>query len=220
MVRFVSLFLLAFTLATPVWALESAHLRYHTLTRHWSAFEELAPEARNRVRLTVRVEAPHASQPVAMWMEVAGHRYDLTVDSYGLVQVPRDADIIAADPVVESNQPRGSIETELALLLLVPDSQHFHYADLQAATDQTNALIRQAAGGLVAMFLPTITGVTFTCPTDSNDCAITVHRAAGDQVLRANQDGKILLPLNPALAAENPLIEASAPLSDIEPASD
>lgn len=220
MLRFISFFLVAFSLAAPAWALETAHLRYHSLTRHWSAFEELAPEARSRVRLTVRVAAPHATGPVAMWMEVGGHRYDLTVDSYGLVQVPRDATIIAADPLVESNQPRGSIETELALLLLVPDSQHFHYADLQAATDQTNALIRQAAGGLVSMFLPTITGVTFTCPTDSSDCAITLHRAAGDEVLRANQEGKILLPLNPALAAENPVIEASVPLLDIEPASD
>ncbi len=219
MVRFIPLILVAMSLSAPAWALDTAHLRYHTLTRHWSAFEELSPEARNLVRLTVRVDAPHATGPVSMWMEVAGHRYDLQVDSYGLVQVPRTADIIAADPMVESNQPRGSIETELALLLLVPDSQRFHYADLQAATDQTNALIRQAAGGLVSIFLPTITGVTFTCPTGT-DCAITVHRAAGDEVLRANQDGKILLPLSPALSAENPVIEASAPLSDIEPTSD
>jgi hypothetical protein len=219
MMRFISFVLLAISLTSPAWALDNAHLRYHALTRHWSAFEELAPEARNLVRLTVRVDAPHATQPVSMWMEVSGRRYDLPVDSYGLVQVPRDADIIAADPMVESNQPRGSIETELALLLLVPDSRHFHYADLQAATDQTNALIRQAAGGLISMFLPTVTGVTFTCPTGT-DCAITVHRASGDEVLRPNQDGKILLPLSPSLSAENPVIEASVPLSDIEPASD
>lgn len=219
MLRFVSSLLLAMSLAAPAWALDSAHLRYHTLTRHWASFEELAPEARNLVRLTVRVDAPHATQPVAMWMDISGRRYDLTVDSYGLVQVPRSADIIAADPVVESNQPRGSIDTELALLLLVPDSQKFHYADLQAATDQTNALIRQAAGGLVSMFLPTITGVSFACPAGV-DCAITIHSAAGDQVMRSDKDGKILLPLNKAMAAENPLIEASVPLSDIEPASE
>lgn len=219
MLRWVLSVLVAVSLAVPAWALETDHLRYHTLTRHWSAFEELAPAARDRVRLTVRVQAPKAQGPVSMWMEVAGRRYDLPVDSYGLVQVPRSADIIAADPMVESNQPRGSIDTELALLLVMPDSQRFHYADLQAATDQTNALIRQAAGGLISLFLPTITGVTFTCP-DGTDCAITLHHAAGDEVLRANRDGKILLPLSPALAVENPLIEASVPLSDIEPASD
>jgi len=219
MLRSVLSLLLAFSLAAPAWALETAHLRYHTLTRHWSAFEELAPEARNLVKLTVRVEAPHATQPVAMWMDVSGHHYDLTVDSYGLIQVPRTPDIIAADPVVESNQPRGSIETELALLLLLPDGQKFHYSDLQAATDQTNALIRQAAGGLVSMFLPTITGVNFKCPVGI-DCSITLHRPAGDQVLHADKDGKIQLALDPALAAENPLIEASVPLSDIEPSSD
>jgi hypothetical protein len=217
MLRFISIVLLTLSLASPAWA-ETAHLRYHTLTRHWAAFEALAPESRDRVRLSVRVEAPHASAPVAMWMEVSGHRYDLTVDSYGLVQVPRTPDIIAADPVVESNQPRGSIDTELALLLLMPDNQHFHYADLQAATDQTNALIKQAAG-IVSIFLPTITGVTFTCPAGT-DCAITVHHAAGDEVLHANQDGKILLRLSASLASENPLIEASLPLSDIEPSSD
>ena len=180
MMRFISFILLALSLAAPAWALDTAHLRYHTLTRHWSAFEELSPEARNLVRLTVRVDAPHATQPVSMWMEVSGHRYDLAVDSYGLVQVPRTADIIAADPVVESNQPRGSIETELALLLVLPDNQHFHYADLQAATDQTNALIRQAAGGLVSLFLPSVNGVSFTCPTGV-DCSVTVHRAQGDE---------------------------------------
>jgi len=219
MMRFISFILLALSLAAPAWALDTAHLRYHTLTRHWSAFEELSPEARNLVRLTVRVDAPHATGPVAMWMDVAGRHYDLPVDSYGLVQVPRSPDIIAADPVVESNQPRGSIETELALLLVLPDNQHFHYADLQAATDQTNALIRQAAGGLVSLFLPSVNGVSFTCPTGV-DCSVTVHRAQGDEVLRAGLDGKILLPLSPALSAENPVIEASAPLSDVEPSTD
>ena len=219
MLRFITALLLTFSLAAPAWALETAHLRYHTLTRHWSSFEELAPEARNLVKLTVRVDAPRAAGPVAMWMEVGGRRYDLAVDSYGLIQVPRTADIIAADPLVESNQPRGSIETELALLLVLPDSQHFHYADLQAATDQTNALIRQAAGGLVSMFLPTVTGVSFTCPTGV-DCAITIHRAAGDEILHADKDGKILLPLNSSLRSENPVIEASVPLSDVEPSSD
>lgn len=218
MYRTLTLLLLSLFLAAPVGAVETEHLRYHTLTRHWSAFEELAPQARDRVRLSVRVEAKNASGPVDLWMEVGGRRYDLPVDQHGLVQVPRSPDIIAADPVVQTNQPKGSIDTDLALLLLVPDNQRFHYADLQEAADQTNALIKQAAGGLIAMFLPTVTGVEFTCPTGT-DCTIVVHRAEGDQVLHADAKGKIQLPLSPALKSENPLIEASAPLTDIEPST-
>jgi hypothetical protein len=217
MVRLLSFLLLALALAAPAGAVETEHLRYHALTRHWAAFEELAPESRDRVRLSVRVQAKHAGEPVDLWMDVAGQRYDLPVDAYGLVQVPRSPDIIAADPLVETNQPRGSIDTELALLLLVPDNQRFHYADLQAATDQTNALIKQAAGGLIAMFLPTVTGVEFNCPAGV-DCTLVVHHAHGDEFLYAEK-GKIQLPLSPALKAENPLIEASVPLADIEPST-
>lgn len=217
MFRVLSFFLLALLLAAPAGALETDRLRYHTLTRHWASFEELAPEARDRVRLSVRV-ASHFKGPVDLWMEIGGRRYDLPVDSYGLVDVPRSADIIAADPVVQTNQPKGSIETELALLLQVPDNQHFHYADLQAATDQTNALIKQAAGGLVAMFLPTVTGVEFTCPTGT-DCELVVHHPKSDEFLHADAKGKIQLALSSALRDENPLIEASAPLSDIEPST-
>ena len=216
--RVLAFFLLALFVAAPAGALETEHIRYHTLTRHWSAFEELAPEARDRVRLSVRVESSRGSGPVDLWMEVGGRHYDLPVDSYGLVQVPRSPDIIAADPVVQSNQPKGSIETELALLLLVPDNQRFHYADLQAAADQTNALIKQAAGSLISLFLPTVTGVGFTCPSGV-DCSLVVHHPGGDEVLHADK-GKIQLALSPALEAENPLIEASAPLSDIEPSTD
>jgi len=219
MLRALSLMLFLAGLAAPAWALETAHLRYHTLTRHWSAFEELAPEARDRVRLTVRVQAAKAGgEPVALWMDIGGRHYDLPVDSYGLVQVPRTPDIIAADPLVETNQPKGSVDTELALLLLMPDSRQFHYADLQAAADQTNALIHQAAGGLVSLFLPAVTGINFICPTGT-ECSVTLHRASGDRVL-ASQGGRIQLALDAALAAENPLIEASAPLSDIEPSTD
>jgi hypothetical protein len=218
MLRAVSLILLLLELAAPAGALETDHLRYHTLTRHWAAFEELAPEARDKVRLTVRVQS-HATQgPVMLWMDVDGRHYDLPVDSYGLVQVPRTPDVIAADPVVQTNQPKGSIDTDLALLLMVPDARRFHYADLKAAADQTSQLIHQAAGGLISLFLPSITGVTFTCPAGT-ECSITLHRESGDETLRADRNGKITLPLEPALATENPLIEASVPLSDIEPAT-
>jgi len=217
--RAVALILFLAGLSAPAWALETAHLRYHTLTRHWSAFEELAPEARDKVRLTVRVQAAKAGgAPVTLWMDVDGRHYDLPVDSYGLVQVPRTADVIAADPVVETNQPKGSVDTELALLLLVPDNRQFHYADLQAAANQTNALIRQAAGSVVSLFLPTVTGINFNCPTGT-ECTVTLHRATGDQTL-ASRNGKIQLALDTGLAAENPVIEASVPLSDIEPSTD
>lgn len=208
------------TLARPAFAFDTERMPYHALTRHWSAFEELAPEARDKVRLTVRVQSKHAGvDPLVLWMDVGGHHYDLPVDSYGLVQVPRTPDLIAADPLVQTNQPKGSVDTELALVLLVPDSRQFHYADLKAATDQTSQLIHQAAGGLISLFLPSVTGVSFTCPTGT-DCSITLHRASGDEDLQADRDGKIRLPLDQALAAENPLIEASVPLSDIEPSTE
>lgn len=220
MLRTLSLLFFLVALVRPAQAFDTQHMPYHALTRHWSAFEELAPEARDKVRLTVRVQAKHAGiDPVVLWMDVGGRHYELAVDSYGLVQVPRTPDLIAADPLVETNQPKGSVDTELALLLLVPDSRQFHYADLKAATDQTSQLIHQAAGGLISLFLPSVTGVSFTCPTGT-ECSITLHRAAGDEILHADRDGKILLPLDPALARENPLIEASVPLSDIEPATD
>jgi hypothetical protein len=218
--RTLSLLLFLAALARPALAFDTERMPYHALTRHWSAFEELAPEARDKVRLTVRVQSKRSGpDPLVLWMDVGGRHYDLPVDSYGLVQVPRTPDLIAADPVVQTNQPKGSVDTELALVLLVPDSRQFHYADLKAATDQTSQLIHQAAGGLISLFLPSVTGVSFTCPTGT-DCSITLHRAGGDQVLQADRDGKIRLPLDQALAAENPLIEASVPLSDIEPSTE
>ena len=219
MLRTLPLLLFLAVLGRPAHALDTERMPYHSLTRHWSSFEELAPEARDKVRLTVRVQTKHAgTDPVVLWMDVGEHHYDLPVDSYGLVQIPRTPDLIAADPLVQTNQPKGSVDTELALLLLVPDNRQFHYADLKAATDQTSQLIRQAAGGLISLFLPSVTGVNFTCPTGT-ECSITLHRANGDEILRADRDGRIVLPLDPALAVENPLIEASVPLSDIEPST-
>jgi hypothetical protein len=120
--------------------------------------------------------------------------------------------------MIESNQPKGSIKTKLALLLLVPDQRRFHYADLQVATRQTNALIDKAAG-LASFLLPSVTGVQFSCPAGT-DCALTIHHPVGDETLRPSGDGKIRLALNPELDAEDPLIEASTPLAVIEPLTD
>jgi hypothetical protein len=41
MVRLLSLPLLTLAIAAPAGAVETEHLRYHSLTRHWAAFEEL-----------------------------------------------------------------------------------------------------------------------------------------------------------------------------------
>ena len=198
---------------------ETAHVRYHALARHMDAFEELAPELRDKVKLTVRVvTGKDLVQPVALWMTLDGKRYDLPVDDYGFVEVPRDPTIVAADPVIETNQPKGSFETKLAMLLQVPDHQRFHYADLRTATRQTDALIDKAAG-LASFLVPSVKGVQFRCPPGA-ECTVVVHHTSQDEILHPDPEGRIRLPLSRSLEAENPLIEASIPLTVIEPLLD
>jgi hypothetical protein len=206
-------------LAAPVQAAETANLRYHVLTRDFDAFEQLDPELRNKVRLAVRI-VTHAgnTRPVMLWINHDGKRYDLPIDDYGFVELLRSPEIVADDPLVETNQPKGSISTKLAMLLQVPDSQRFHYADLRAATAQTDALIDKAAG-LASFLIPTVKGVQFRCAAAS-DCLLVVHHPTGDEILRPNDDGMIRLRLNHTLDSENPLIEAPRPVTVIEPLLD
>lgn len=217
--RLLSMVLIFVALGVVAQAEETDSLPYHVLTRHLSAFEELSPAERDKVKLTIRVVmAKLPTRPVRLWMTYDGQRYDLPVDESGFVQVPRNPGIIDADPVIESNQPKGTIQPKLALLLQVPDHQRFHYADLKIATGQTNTLIDKAAG-LASFLLPSVTGVQFTCPA-TQDCLLTVHHPVGDEILRPGSDGKIRLSLNRKLDAEDPLIEASVPLPVIEPLTD
>jgi hypothetical protein len=206
-------------LAAPVQAAETANLRYHVLTRNFDSFEQVDPGLRDKVRLAVRIVTGAGNpRPVMLWMNYDGTRFDLPIDDYGFVEVPWNPDIVAADPLIETNQPKGSITTKLAMLLQVPDNQRFHYADLRAATAQTDALIDKAAG-LASFLIPTVKGVQFRCAAVSG-CSLVVHHPTGDEVLHPNDDGMIRLRLNHTLDNENPLIEAPRPVTVIEPLLD
>jgi hypothetical protein len=212
--RFAAIVLLVFCL--PATAAETARLRYHDLTSRMDSFESLPAEARDRVRLTVRVVAEKAAQPVQMWMSVNGQRYDLPIDDFGFIDVPRTPDVLSADPLIETNQPKGSIETKLAMILLLPDPQRFPYNAIRTAARQTDALIDKAAG-LASFLVPSVKGVQFRCPKGDPSCVVVVHRRSGDETLRPDPEGRIRLDLTPTLDSEDPMIEASIPLRVVEP---
>ena len=206
-------------LAAPVQAGETARLPYRILAEKIAAFEGVPAAERDRVDLTlsIRPKAPPA-EPLRVWMELDGRRIDIPVDATGRMALRPTADLATASPMVETNQPKGTLDLELSLSLRLPDPTRFRYADLRASAAQIDALVKRAAGSW-GLFTPAATRVLFTCAQPAH-CSLTLHRRQGPEVRLPDEQGRIALALTAALDAENPDIQASGSFTRIAAASD
>ena len=147
--------------------------------------------------IKVSIEAKSGSIPVAVGPD-------------GAFIVPMRDDLLAEDPWIRVNQPKGTMELAwhagLAPAMAQQLKHDVHYGPLMRAVlecDDVQDAMRQ--------FFPTAprltaVGLRLTFRASSVGAAAVIHAKSGDRVLRADTLGQLFIPVDGDLLAQDPLM--------------
>lgn len=203
---------LALLLAVPgaAQAQDGGRTPYSTLYRALEAARDVEDHPHLRAVQRIESKLPGVRpQQIAVRIHARSGDIDVPIDPDGSARFPLRDDLLAEDPPVSSNQPKGTITLSVTLALRVPASTRLAAADLRAALDDVDAwLERQGGDGR-----PT-RGVEFRFPPGSG-ASLTV-RGDTERFLLADDAGRIVVVRDPDLDAATAL-DLSRPALEVLP---
>lgn len=150
-----------------------------------------------RLRAVQRIESKLPgvrAQDIAVVIHGRAAPIRLVIGADGGVAFPLRDDLLAENPPVTSNQPRGSLTLSVTLALRTPSATRVPAAELRAALDAVDAwLAEQPAGKSRGR----ARGAAFRFPPGAG-ASITV-RGASERFLLADAQGRIVLMRDPDL---------------------
>lgn len=197
---------LAFSAAAP--AQEMGKLPFATLDE---VMQRTATVDRSKVAVRIRITSKNAS--------VKASAIALTIDSKTAGQIPvpigpdgsvgsfpRTDALRKENPLILTNQPKGTLALGVDMGIVVPPTDSFPYARLSEGLAEVNATIKKQSG-VLGMFVGSVNRAIFVL----NDPAgtVTINAKAGPRPLKADAEGKVALALDPALVKENPTVTVS-----------
>ena len=124
------------------------------------------------------------------------------------VTQPISTELLAENPLVVVNKPKGSLDLALQIRIPVPNQKRFRYSELVAGLKEANHLFRKALGTL-AILAPQTKDLTFVFPSSGSDRPeVTVLWNASPQTKVADDDGMVTIRINES-AKENPYVLVS-----------
>ncbi len=120
----------------------------------------------------------------------------------GTIDFPLDAALLAENPPVHSNQPRGSLVLSVTLAVATPPAQSLPPSFFTAALDEADRLL--AAANNAARFV----GVELRFAADAQ--ATATLRGPAERTLYADRTGRIVLMRDRDLGSDTTSIELSA----------
>jgi hypothetical protein len=121
---------------------------------------------------------------------------------------PISAELLAENPLVVSNKPKGSLDLALQIRIPVPNEKRFRYSDLVVSLKEANHLFRKAMG-ILAILAPQTKDLTFVFASIGNHRpAVTVLWNGFPETKVADEQGMLTLRVNES-AKENPEVLVS-----------
>ena len=205
--------LLRFLLLAPLLArAEDARLPYHEIYRMQKAQMDLSRAYTNlALVLQMRSRLPNVkSSDIRASIDAKAGRIPVLIGPDGAFSVPVREDLLAEDPSIIVNQPRGTMELNwhagLAPSLARQMTNAVHYAPLMRAVRQCED-VQEA----MRQFFPTAprltaVGLRLTFRSSSIAPAALIHAKGGIRRLPADTLGQLIIPLAGDLVEENPVI--------------
>jgi hypothetical protein len=144
----------------------------------------------------------------------------VAIGTDGAFSLPMRDDLLAEDPWILVNQPKGTMELNwhagLAPSLVRQMTNAIHYAPLMRAVmecDDVQEAMRQffpAAPRLTAV------GLRLTFRSTSIGAAAIIHAKTGDRRLAADTLGQLIIPVDGDLLEENPVMTLSESPAAVE----
>ena len=185
------------------------HIRISSL--HVSSY--LCAVKASDIRLSM---TPPGKQPV-----------ELPLGEEGILKLPMDPVLYKDNPLIISNQPKGSLRINTSIDFLPPAAGTSDYRTLMAEVDQINDLIHREAG-MLSWFAPKAEGLIFLFGKQP-PATLTIRTIKGDTMLSAKASPYPFIPAAydiiqvkyaKDLYASNPSVSLSVAPKDVMPLMD
>jgi hypothetical protein len=177
----------------------TASLPYGTLVSQLAIFENIPLQQRDHVLggVAIKHHNPDDHTPIHFWVMDAGQRIGIPLSADNVLFGPIHQDWIARKSVVQTDQPKGSLNLEGGLWIAVPSQRPISLSYLQDGMRQTNAVIgivaRAIGGYLAQLAAPRVHHLTITLDGCCGGTAV-LDIAGAKSVLHQDAHGNIALP--------------------------
>jgi hypothetical protein len=178
-----------------------------------------AVPASQRDKLIFVLSIGHADKlnhlPIRAWVNDAGKRVDIAVAADGVVTLPERPDWDRSGVMVQTDQPKGTLNIEIDLAVKVPAGQTIAVSYLLDAVRQGNDAMRAGArqlGGYMAMLMAPVSKEVDITLTGCCGGTATVEGV----VLRQAASGIVAIPLGVLQDHAQGALALSAPATAID----
>jgi hypothetical protein len=199
-------------LAPPLASAEDARLPYHEIYRLQKAQMELS-RAHTNLALVLQMRSTQTGvkdSDITAFIDAKSGPIPVPIGADGVFSVPVRDDLLAEDPWIKVNQPRGTMALNwhagLAPSLARQMTNAVHYAPLMRAVrecDDVQESMRQFFPNAPRL---TVVGLRLTFRSSAIAPAVTLHTKSGDKRLPANILGELVVPLMTDLVEEDPVM--------------
>ena len=207
----VKLILAAALLSASAFA-ENARLPYRRLYEVEKAQTELNRTYTNLVvELTLQSVLPNVqTSDLSVYIDAKAGKIPIILGPSGDFTLPLQDDLLAENPWVNVNQPKGTMKLDWKTGVLLGRLNHaVHFRRLMEPIGES----QQVQEKMLQLFpgSPRLVwaGLKFTFPSAQKKAVITIHAKDGDRKLEANETGEIFLPFDPDLMQEDPEVTLS-----------
>jgi hypothetical protein len=220
-VKVVPSLLLGFLLlVTRLAAAENARLPYHEIYRIQQAQAALAKDHQNlALLLQIHSSLPNVKHTdIQAYIDAKSGRIPVDIGDNGAISVPVREDLLAEDPWIIVNQPKGSMELNwhagLSPALARSLTNSIHYAPLMRAVRECDDVQDKMRQFFPAA--PRLTMVGLKMAFRQPDAAIIIHTKSGPRKLASDALGELIIPLDEDLLAEDPVMTFTATPAAVE----
>lgn len=212
---------LIFLLHFPALA-ENARLPYHHLYRIQKIQAELRQAHPNlQIALQLRSALPNVkTSDLEAYIDSKSGKIPLNISPDGDIAVPLRDDLLAEDPWLITNQPKGTMQLNwqagLARSVVRQMTNSIHYGLVMRATrdcEDVQAKMRQFFPDAPKLVM---SGLKLIFSPGTKPAALVIHAKSGDRKLEADAGGELIVPLDESLLEEDPLMTLSAPPAKVQ----
>lgn len=142
------------------------------------------------------------AQDIRITIRARGGAIAVPVAADGSVDFPASDELQAENPVVETNQPKGSLMLTVHAALRVPDSLRVPWSEVDAGLRQAEELFAKTSEGSAANAKPRGVEILF----DGSGPASVTLAGKSELLLQAGADGRTLVTRDMVVESERPVL--------------
>ncbi|MDX1443278.1 MAG: hypothetical protein R3270_05785 [Gammaproteobacteria bacterium] len=195
---FLSCLAASWLLPVSALAADTQEFDYRRMYELLYQFETLPPPARDRLRFAIRLQDETGRAPPGMEVHIRYGRREIpvTVDEFGLLDLPFSPQLASINAPVVTNQPADSLRLGFTMVIRRPENRPIDIEWLLAGMQQADAAM-QARARIAENLVPEVIGVTLKFAGETRGQVI-IHGETDDVEYRADEYNTVDIPIDEA----------------------